>query len=128
MILAPHFFASSGRISGSGFDSAKMIGSEFIVFISSAEMRFGLLTPTNTSAPTRASLREPLHCPLKICFSPQCLICIQISSSSMDNSFTVCHDNMLCSVAMQKLCNTDSSGTSTSNNDFNISDFLFCEF
>ena len=61
MILAPHFFASSGRISGSGFDSAKMIGSEFIVFTSSAEMRFGLLTPINTSAPTRASLREPLH-------------------------------------------------------------------
>ena len=60
MILAPHFFASSGRISGSGFDSAKMIGSEFIVFISSAEIRFGLLTPTNTSAQWRASARFPV--------------------------------------------------------------------
>ena len=58
-MLAPHFFASSGRISGSGFDSAKMIGSEFIVFTSSAEMRFGLLTPINTSAQWRASVRFP---------------------------------------------------------------------
>lgn len=60
MILAPHFLASSGRISGSGFERAKMIGSEFIVLTSSAEMRFGLLTPTNTSAQRRASARFPV--------------------------------------------------------------------
>lgn len=59
MILAPHLRASSGRISGSGFESAKMIGSVFMLFTSCAVMRLGLLTPMKISAPINALARVP---------------------------------------------------------------------
>ena len=54
-INAPHFFASSGIISGIGFDKAKTIGFSAISFMSSAVIKFGFETHINTSAHLKAS-------------------------------------------------------------------------
>jgi hypothetical protein len=54
-MYAPHFFASSGEISGMGFAKANTIGSLFIFFISSEFSISHLLTQINISAQSRAS-------------------------------------------------------------------------
>ena len=60
--------ASSGRISGSGLAIAKTMGSRFIFLMSSTVIMFGPATPRNRSAPSIASLTEPLT-PSRFVFS-----------------------------------------------------------
>ena len=56
---APAALASSGMISGIGLAMAKMNGSGFMVRTMAWVTQLALLTPTNTSAPTRASAKDP---------------------------------------------------------------------
>ena len=58
-ITATYFKASSGLISGSGFDIAKTIGSLAITFKSCWLITLGAETPRNTSASAITCLRVP---------------------------------------------------------------------
>ena len=51
--------ATAGSTSGSGFAMAKTMPWSAMAAMSSSSRRSGAETPTNTSAPTMASLREP---------------------------------------------------------------------
>ena len=62
MILAPPSFASSGVISGTGLARGKTIGSFAIEEIISLVTNLGAETPTNRSAPTKASFNNPFNC------------------------------------------------------------------
>ena len=59
MTAAPACFASSGIISGSGFDIAKIIGCGAICLTASCLRMPGPLNPMNTSASRNTSASEP---------------------------------------------------------------------
>ena len=59
--LIPATFAISGIISGIGFESAKIIGLEFIDFIISEDKTFGLLTPIKISVLFIAELNAAIY-------------------------------------------------------------------
>ena len=60
-MAAPAALASSGSISGTGFAMGKTTASFAMDRIMSWDTIWGALTPTNTSAPLRASAKVPLN-------------------------------------------------------------------
>jgi hypothetical protein len=96
MIYAPHFFASSGEISGIGFAKANTIGSLFIFFISSEFSIPHLLTPMNISAQFRAfsivhEMSFLLYCDTSFLYSFKSVRLEQRSHLESENMIFVAH-------------------------------------